>query len=60
MDDELTIAERKALQKFAQLDEHERALTDEQPLERKDGFFITVCVGCLIAIWIAFIKGWVG
>jgi hypothetical protein len=40
------------------LDEHERAMTDEKPLERKDGFFITVTICSWLIVWWLFFKWW--
>lgn len=46
------------MDKQTQLDEHEKAMTDEQPLSRKDGWYIGVFGGLALILWWMFFKWW--
>jgi hypothetical protein len=38
------------------LDEHEKALTGDENLKRRDGWYIGVCLGGLAIVWYYVIK----
>lgn len=41
-----------------ELDEHEKAISGGEPIDRKDGWYIGVCAGSLLIVWGFFIRWW--
>jgi hypothetical protein len=43
---------------MAELDEHEKALVNDDKLTINEGWFVGVIVGCLLVVWGLVIRWW--